>query len=163
MREDYWNLNYHWDLSIFPYISVKSYPIYSIFRCLHFKIMSLRWIDSYYYKMLLFILVWLKTTSAFLWLVFTWCIFFWCFTFNLLESFIFYVCFLQAVCNCVCMLLLQSCLTLCSPMDCSLPDSSLVFFRQEWVAMPSSRGSSPPSNGTHVCYVACIFRQVLYH
>ena len=42
----------------------------------------------------------------------------------------------------------QSCPTLCSPMDCSPPDSSCPcgFSRQEysWVAMPSSRGSSQP-------------------
>ena len=41
---------------------------------------------------------------------------------------------------------LQSYLTLCEPMDYSLPDSSvqgiLQARREEWVAMPSSRGSS---------------------
>ena len=40
---------------------------------------------------------------------------------------------------------LQSCLTLCDPMDCSPPGSSVHGFLQatilEWVAMPSSRGS----------------------
>ena len=44
--------------------------------------------------------------------------------------------------------LLQSCSTLCDPMDCSLPDSSVHGILQarilEWVAMPSSRGSSQP-------------------
>ena len=43
---------------------------------------------------------------------------------------------------------LQSCPTLCDPMDCSLPDSSVHGILQakilEWVAMPSSRGSSQP-------------------
>ena len=47
-----------------------------------------------------------------------------------------------AVC-CVCA---QSCLTLCNPMDCSPPGSSVhVIFQArilQWVAMPSSRGSS---------------------
>ena len=42
---------------------------------------------------------------------------------------------------------LQSCLTLCNPMDCSPPDSSSNGFLQagilECVAMPSSRGSNP--------------------
>ena len=42
--------------------------------------------------------------------------------------------------------LLQSCLTLCDPMDCSLPGSSVHGILQarilEWVAIPSSRGSS---------------------
>ena len=42
--------------------------------------------------------------------------------------------------------LLQSCLTLCNPMDCSPPSSSVHRIFQarilEWVAMPSSKGSS---------------------
>ena len=33
----------------------------------------------------------------------------------------------------------------------------------EWVAMPSSRGSSQPRDGTYVSYVSCLGRQVLYH
>ena len=41
----------------------------------------------------------------------------------------------------------QSCPTLCDPMDCSLPGSSVLGILQtrilEWVAMPSSRGSNP--------------------
>ena len=41
---------------------------------------------------------------------------------------------------------LQSCLTLCDPMDCTLPTSSVHGFFQarilEWVAIPFSRGSS---------------------
>ena len=40
----------------------------------------------------------------------------------------------------------QLCLTLCDPMDCSLPCSSVHGILQarilEWVAMPFSRGSS---------------------
>ena len=40
----------------------------------------------------------------------------------------------------------QSCLTLCDPMDCSVPDSSAHGILQaralEWVAMPSSRPGS---------------------
>ena len=43
---------------------------------------------------------------------------------------------------------LQSCLTLWDPMDCSPPDSSAHGILQarilEWVAMPSSKGSSQP-------------------
>ena len=42
--------------------------------------------------------------------------------------------------------LLQSCLTLCNPMDCSPPSSSVHGIFQarilEWVAMPSFKGSS---------------------
>ena len=47
---------------------------------------------------------------------------------------------------------LQLCLTLCESMDCSLPGSSVHGILQErtleWVAMPSSRGSSRPSDRT---------------
>ena len=43
---------------------------------------------------------------------------------------------------------LQSCQTLCNTMDCSPPGSSVHGILQarmlEWVAMPSSRGSSDP-------------------
>ena len=63
--------------------------------------------------------------------------------------------------------LLQSCPTLCDPMDCSPPGSPLYGVFQarmlEWIAMPSFRGSSRPRNGTHICYVSCTDRQVLYH
>ena len=42
----------------------------------------------------------------------------------------------------------QLCPILCNPMDCSLPGSSVHRILQarilEWVAMPSSRGSSQP-------------------
>ena len=52
----------------------------------------------------------------------------------------------------------QSCLTLCDPMDCSWPDSSVHGILQarilEWVAMPSSRGSSQPRDWTHVSCIA---------
>ena len=57
--------------------------------------------------------------------------------------------------------------TLCDPMDYSLPGSSVHGILQarilEWVAMPSSRGSSPPRGQTHVAYVSCIGKCVLYH
>ena len=62
---------------------------------------------------------------------------------------------------------LQLYLTLCDPMDCNLPGSSVRGIigasMLEWVALPSSRGSSPPRDGTCVSYVSCIDRQVLYH
>ena len=55
----------------------------------------------------------------------------------------------------------------CDPMDCSLPGSSAHGILQarilEWVAMPSSRRSSPPRDQTHVSYISCIGRRVLYH
>ena len=45
-------------------------------------------------------------------------------------------------------LVVQWCLTLCDPMNCSPPGSSVLGIFQaripEWVAMPSSRGSSQP-------------------
>ena len=48
----------------------------------------------------------------------------------------------------------QSCLTLCNPVDCSLPGSSLHGILQarvlEWVAISFSRGSSQPGNQTGV-------------
>ena len=48
----------------------------------------------------------------------------------------------------------QSCLTLCDPMDCSLPGSSIhVIFQAsilEWVAISYSRRSSRPRDLTHV-------------
>ena len=47
---------------------------------------------------------------------------------------------------CVCTKSLESCLILCDPMDCSPPGSSVHGILQarilEWVAMPSSKGSS---------------------
>ena len=47
---------------------------------------------------------------------------------------------------------LQSCPTLCDPMDYSLPGSSVHGILQarigEWVAIPFSRGSSPPRDQT---------------
>jgi len=60
--------------------------------------------------------------------------------------------------------LLQSCPSLCNPMDCSSPGSSVHgILIPEWVAMPSSRGSSQPKDRTHISYISCIGRGVLYH
>ena len=54
----------------------------------------------------------------------------------------------------------QSCLTLCDPMDYSLPGSSVIEILQarilEWVAMPSSVGSSWSRDQACVSYAACI-------
>ena len=51
-------------------------------------------------------------------------------------------------------LVAQSCLTLCDPMNCSLPGSSVQGILQarilEWVAMASSRGSFQPRDRTQV-------------
>ena len=55
-------------------------------------------------------------------------------------------------------LVTQSCLTLCDPTDCSLPGSSVNGILQarilEWVAVPSSRGSSQPRDWTQVFHNA---------
>ena len=52
----------------------------------------------------------------------------------------------------------QSCLTLCDPMDCSPPGSSVhgIFKARipEWVSIPFSRGSSPPRDWTQVSCTA---------
>ena len=65
----------------------------------------------------------------------------------------------------LCAKLLQLYPTLCDPMDCSLPGSSVHGILQarifEWVAMPSSRGSSQPRDQTCISYISCIGRQVL--
>ena len=62
---------------------------------------------------------------------------------------------------------LQLCQTLCDPMDSSPPGSSVYRILQarilKWVAVPSSRESSWPRNGTPTSYVSCNGREVLYH
>ena len=61
----------------------------------------------------------------------------------------------------------HSCLTLCDPMDSTYPGSSVHGIFQAkilgWVAISSSRGSSWPKDWTHILYVSCIGRWVLYH
>ena len=56
--------------------------------------------------------------------------------------------------------LLQSCPTLCDPMDCSPPGSSVHGILQtrilEWVTMPASKGSSPPRDGTRISHLFCL-------
>ena len=52
----------------------------------------------------------------------------------------------------------QSCLTLCDPVDCSPPGSSVYGILQarilEWVAISFSRGSSQPRDWTRVSCIA---------
>ena len=54
----------------------------------------------------------------------------------------------------------QSCLTLCDFMECSPPGSSALGILQagilEWVALPSSRGSSLPRDWTHISYLSSL-------
>ena len=58
---------------------------------------------------------------------------------------------------CVYMLITQLCPTLCSPMNCSPPDSSVHGIFQarilEWVAIPFSQGSSQPRDQTQVSHI----------
>ena len=55
---------------------------------------------------------------------------------------------------CMCAKLVQSCPTLCDPMECNPPGSSVHGILQarimDWIAMPSFRGSSPPRDQTQV-------------
>ena len=59
---------------------------------------------------------------------------------------------------------LQSCPTLCDPMNCSPPDSSVRGILQarilEWVAISSSKGIFPAQDRTQV---SCFGRWILYH
>ena len=63
-------------------------------------------------------------------------------------------------CMLCCAKLLQSCPTLCDPVDCNPPGSSVLGILQarilEWVAMPSSRGSSRPRDHTRVSCGSCL-------
>ena len=57
-------------------------------------------------------------------------------------------------------------MSICDPMDRSLPGSSVHGILQarilEWVAMPSSRGSSRPRDRTHICLHLRHCRWILY-
>ena len=57
----------------------------------------------------------------------------------------------------------QSCPTVCHPMDCSLPESSVHGIFQarmlEWVAVFSSRVSSGPRYQTHISYISSFFKK----
>ena len=65
------------------------------------------------------------------------------------------------------MLSLQLCLTLCDPMHCSPPGSSVHGISQarilEWLAISSSKGSSQSRDQTRVSYSSCFGRQILNH
>ena len=63
--------------------------------------------------------------------------------------------------------LAQSNLTLCDPMDCGTPGSSVRGILQakilEWVAISSSRGSSRPRDRIPISCISCVGRWILYH
>ena len=104
-------------------------------------------------------------------MLFFFCLHFFLIGFILLEQFRF-----TAKCFFVYKLVLsevaQSCLTLCDPMDCSLPGSSVHGIFQatvlEWTAISFSRGSSQPRDRTRVscivdrCFTIWATREVLY-
>ena len=75
------------------------------------------------------------------------------------TSFLFVLCSLAHDC--------ELCPTLFDPADCSPPGSCVHGLFQarilEQVSMPSYKGSSRPRDQTHVSYVSCIGRWVLYH
>ena len=71
--------------------------------------------------------------------------------------------FLSSCCSLLCLQacsVAPLCSTLCDPVDCSPPGSSVHGISQaripEWVAIPFSRGSSRPRDPTHVSCVSCI-------
>ena len=76
-------------------------------------------------------------------------------------------CLRTSLSSCVCAKSLRLCLTLCDPMDCSPPGSSVRGISQarilEWADISSTRGSSWHRDQTLVSYVSCTGRQVLYH
>ena len=61
----------------------------------------------------------------------------------------------------------QSCPTLCNPMDCSPPGSSVRGILQATIleqgSISSSGRSSQPRDRTHVSCISCIARQIFYH
>ena len=69
---------------------------------------------------------------------------------------------LEYLCMCA-----QSCQTLCDPMDYSLPGSSVHGISQarilEWVAISFSRETSHPRDWTHISWITCTGRWLLYH
>ena len=89
--------------------------------------------------------------------------------FFFLFIFLFYFLTLQYCIDilevCCCHLVTESYLTLCDPLDCSPPGSSVSGILQarilEWVAISFSRGSSQPRDQTHVsCTVGGFFTSV---
>ena len=77
-----------------------------------------------------------------------------------------YSCYSHRACVHACSIT-QSCLTLCNPLDCSLPGSSVYGIFQartlKQVAISYSRGSSGSRDQTRVSRVSCTGSGVLYH
>ena len=76
---------------------------------------------------------------------------------------------LKVFCGCLhwCCMRVQSCPTLCDPMDCRPPGSSVHEIFQtrilEWVAISSFRVSSQLRDQTFISCISCLSRQILYH
>ena len=95
-----------------------------------------------------------------------------CYSFNFQEFFLIFSslassCFM-CVCVCVCVhACAQSCPTLCGPLDCSTPGSSVHGIFQakvlEWVVVSFSRGSSWPRDQTNPRLLRLLRWQVLCH
>ena len=71
---------------------------------------------------------------------------------------IFYFSVVTSLNTCVHVQLLQSCPSLCDPLDCNPPGFSVHGILQarilEWVVMPSSRRSSQPRDITQMSFIA---------
>ena len=82
------------------------------------------------------------------------------YVYSMLQYAIYYIHIFLYVRAWVCAKLLQLCLTLCDPMNCSPPDSSVHWILQarilEWVAIASSRGSSWPRDWICIFCNSCI-------
>ena len=65
---------------------------------------------------------------------------------------------------CMCAMSLQSCPALCEPMDRGAGSMGILWARiLECVVMPFSGKYSWPRDQTHISYISCIGKQVLYH
>ena len=78
------------------------------------------------------------------------------------------LCRIHSGCGCQrqCAMCSQPCLTLCDPVDCSPPGSSVHEILParilEWGALSFSRESSRPRDWTCVSYISCIGREIYY-
>ena len=93
------------------------------------------------------------------------CSVFWKISLTLFSNLYYDFFYLFYCCCCYC-LGPDSCPTLCDPMDCSLPGSSVHGISQarilEWVAISFSMGSSLPRDQTPISCISCIGRHILY-
>ena len=129
-----WRLRPQWCLLSHTQVLVQSQPhsnvLLKILKCV-------KWIN-----------VWKKHTSGFFFLL-------WAHTYPF--SFCFYF-FIHFALNCFCCIVAKSCPTLCDPIDCKPPGSSVHRICQagtlEWVAISFSRGSSWSKHQTHISCIA---------